>query len=294
LYATGAFSSLTYSDMPFVLMPNTWKKISRKKANISPQQRAHNDGILVGPDSPEAFEEVFWQVFCAKSYIGVDRLTEHMVDAELSKKFKYFIGNVLCAGGNDGAKRYLSKNNNNILRMDYLQNTFPEARIIVPFRDPLQQAISLLNQHNRFTEIHKTDRFSLNYMNWLGHFEFGLNQKPFFLGDEDVFKEMQSYPKTDINFWLLSWRNYYTHLSNRISSNTILFNFDSFCSDPQAALMALFLKIDIPNAVFELNPFKPVFKSIGGFDQSILEECRSIYRTLESKADSQFDQPFGI
>ena len=72
LYETGAFKSLTYSDMPFVLMPNTWKKISRKKTKSSKHERAHNDSIKIGPDSPEAFEEVFWRVFFGKNYIRDD------------------------------------------------------------------------------------------------------------------------------------------------------------------------------------------------------------------------------
>jgi hypothetical protein len=290
LYETGAFKALTYSDMPFVLMPNTWKKISYRSASPPSHERAHNDGIMIGPDSPEAFEEVFWRVFCGKNYIRDDRLMVHKVDADLSKKFKNYIGNVLGPGVQEDKRRYLSKNNNNILRIDYLQKTFPEARIIVPFRDPLQQSISLLNQHLRFSDIHKTDRFSLNYMNWLGHFEFGLNQKPFFLGDEETLETMQYYPKTELNFWLLSWKNYYGYLSRNISNNTILFNYEKFCADPEASLVALFSKIDIMNPVFELKPFKPVIKSAAGFDQDILEECRLIYQTLERKAD----QPFGI
>ena len=33
LYETGLFRSLTYHDMPFVLMPNTWKKIAKRKTS---------------------------------------------------------------------------------------------------------------------------------------------------------------------------------------------------------------------------------------------------------------------
>ena len=58
---------------------------------------------------------------------------QHNVDADLSKKFKNYIDNVLGPAVNEDERRYLSKNNNNILRMDYLQKTFPEAHIIVPF-----------------------------------------------------------------------------------------------------------------------------------------------------------------
>ena len=59
LHASGRFRSLTYRDMPFVLMPNLWKKISYQSKTYTPEkERAHGDGILVDFDSPEAFEEV--------------------------------------------------------------------------------------------------------------------------------------------------------------------------------------------------------------------------------------------
>ena len=71
LHDTGAFRSLTYRDMPFVLMPNLWAKLSRGSRQYQQQkERAHGDRIQVNFDSPEAFEEVFWRTFCGKDYIG--------------------------------------------------------------------------------------------------------------------------------------------------------------------------------------------------------------------------------
>jgi hypothetical protein len=208
----------------------------------------------------------------------------HKVDCDVSKKFNAYIGNVLDSKGDMGSKRYLSKNNNNILRIDYLQKAFPQANILIPFRDPLQQAISLLNQHARFLEIHKNDRFALNYMNWLGHFEFGLDQKPFFLGDEDGFKGQLNYPKTGINFWLLTWKNYYQYAGKHNGGNTLLFNYEKFCADPEASLIRLFGKINIPNPGLKPEPFKLVMKQAKGVDDSLLEVCNAIFDDLRSKA----------
>src|SRR5690606_15026916 len=69
LHESGRFRSLTYMDMPFVLMPNLWKKLSSGRSSGSPKERAHQDGIMVSFDSPEAFEEVFWRVFTGSDYI---------------------------------------------------------------------------------------------------------------------------------------------------------------------------------------------------------------------------------
>jgi len=289
LYQTGEFSSLTYADMPFVLMPNTWRKISHRATSASHHERAHSDGVMIGPGSPEAFEEVFWRVFCGDNYIRHDRLLRHRINRELSRKFKSYIGNVLSAGIKGDRMRYLSKNNNNILRIDYLQTTFPEAFVIVPFRDPLQQAISLLNQHLHFAEMHQNDRFSLKYMNWLGHFEFGLNQKPFFMDDEAGFKKMHSYPKTDINFWLHTWKNYYRYLTERVSGKVILFSYEKFCAEPKSQLTALFSTIRVANQDITFLSFKPVIRTAGGFDEEILAECNIIYNEMANKTDSHLN-----
>jgi hypothetical protein len=180
IYATGAFRSLTYNDMPFVLMPSIWKKLSRSKPEETEKtERAHGDGILVNAESPEAFEEVFWRTFCGVGYIHEDCLTPHKVDKETLDNFRLFVRSVVNTADDPRQTRYLSKNNNNLLRLRYIRKAFPDARIIVPFRDPVQQASSLMNQHRLFCGRHEQDAFSLRYMNWLAHHEFGLGHKPF-------------------------------------------------------------------------------------------------------------------
>ena len=58
IYDSDEFASLSYADMPFVLAPNLWSKISSTSKHLI-KERAHGDGIKVSSDSPEAFEEVF-------------------------------------------------------------------------------------------------------------------------------------------------------------------------------------------------------------------------------------------
>jgi hypothetical protein len=285
LHQTGHFRSLTYLDMPFVLMPNIWKRISYRKTAVEYHERAHRDGIMVGFDSPEALEEVFWRVFCGKDYILEDRLQLHRVEDNVLAKFKDYVNNILISSGEANQTRYLSKNNNHVLRLDYLQKIMPGSHIIIPFREPLQHSNSLLNQHIHFSKMQQEDSFSLDYMNWLGHFEFGLNQKSFFLEDDTIFREMGNYPKTDINFWLLNWKNYYSYVNEHYTQNTIFFNFDKFCQDPDLELSRLFEKLNIISPRIRPESFQPPVKIIKGFDGKLLEECNSIYKMLEIKSD---------
>ena len=70
-FDTGQFRSLSYRDMPFVLMPGIWKNLSKSfQKQEKAKERAHGDGIYVDFDSPEAFEEVFWRTFSGNEYIN--------------------------------------------------------------------------------------------------------------------------------------------------------------------------------------------------------------------------------
>jgi hypothetical protein len=284
LHQTGQFRSLTYRDMPFVLMPGLWKKLAGRQLPDALNERAHQDGIMINLDSPEAFEEVFWRVFCGRDYILKDRLRAHKVSVETSEKFKNYIGNVLRSSDSVGEQRYLSKNNNNILRIGYLQKAFPRSFIIIPFRDPLQQAISLLRQHLHFLKLHAEDKFALSYMNWLGHFEFGLGQRPFFLGDEVIFSEMERQLKTDINYWLLSWKNYYGYALENAGGNAIIFNYERFCEDPAKALRVLFERLEVTGTALGAAPFELVVRSAAGVDEGLLGECVVMYEALAARA----------
>lgn len=283
LHETGIFRSLTYADMPFVLMPNIWKMFSKSQIDKTPKERTHKDGIFIGYDSPEALEEVFWRTFCEEEYILTDRLKLHIVNDEVINKFKRYIDLILMSSDNQVQTCYLSKNNNNILRLSSIKRCFPNSRIIITFRDPLQHAISLLKQHINFSNIQSKESFSLNYMNWLGHFEFGLNQKPFWLNDDLRFNEIILYDKMDINFWLASWKNYYLYINEHIPSQSIFFCFEAFCKNPAKVLEKLFSILDIKSEMPYKIPYE--LKNIQGYivDQKLLNDCNKIYQKLIKK-----------
>ena len=200
IHGSGAFGSLTYADMPFVLAPNTWRKLAGKKDAGTKAERAHGDGIEVDVDSPEALEEPFWRVKCGGDYLKADGLVPHTPSAEVMDEYADYIRLILRHTGND---RYLCKNNNNILRLGALADRFGEAVFLVPIREPLQHALSLLRQHERFVG---TDAFTAKYMKWLAHHEFGADQRPFVFGQRPV-----GGPET-FDYWLSMWVNAYRHL----------------------------------------------------------------------------------
>jgi len=226
-YESGSFASLTYRDMPFVLMPRFWRSISQVSApQIQPLERAHGDGVLVDFDSPEAFEEVFWKSCDGSAYIHSNALVPHRPSAQRLELFCHYIGVILESRGL-GVERYLSKNNNNILRLPALCRTLPQSLIVVPFRSPLEQAQSLLTQHRRFTERHATDGFSRDYMGWLGHFEFGSHHKPFRLCGDAVSRRGID----TVDYWLELWNHVYLSVLHCVPSSVVFVSYEALCSD---------------------------------------------------------------
>jgi len=285
LHDSGKYKSLTYLDMPFALMPNGWKRFNvRGSKSFEKKERAHGDGILVGKDSPEAFEEVFWRVFCERDYIFKNYLGVQVVNNETLKLFKKFVNHVILSRDTSEQIRYLSKNNNNILRLPSIYQAFPNSFVITTFRDPLQHAISLLNQHKRFSEVHVKDIFALKYMNWLGHFEFGLNHKPFYFGDNDSFDRMKKYLTDDINYWLLNWKNYYSYLLDNHTPNVLFFSFEKYCAEPNEVLAKLYELIDLDVMIKPVEKFYPKILSADNVDLNIKTECDIIYERLLEKS----------
>ena len=102
-------------------------------------------------------------------------------------------------------------------------NILNEAIILVPFRKPSNQSSSLLKQNLNFIKLHEKDKFSLKYMNDLGHFEFGKNHIPWF-------KPKNFNDTININYWLEQWLMYYSFFMKNISQiiNFYLYVMKSF------------------------------------------------------------------
>jgi len=279
-YATGQFRSLTYRDMPFVLMPNLWRKLSSfsHKQSVK-QERAHGDGLLVDYNSPEALEEVFWKTFSENDYIQPDKLVPMTADDEVLGKFRSYVSSILSQDPRQNIC-YLSKNNNNILRLSSIHQAFPRALIIIPFRDPLQQADSLLSQHRRFVGVHQTDTFICQYMRWLAHHEFGYDHRPFRF-DPDRFTHTD--PR-QLNYWLERWVDAYRWLMVSAPPAAVFLSYESFCSKideiwPQLSAMA-----DIPCTMLGEDLIVPKNRRVKGkVDEAISKEAYKTYEELLSK-----------
>ena len=261
LYKSDVFASLSYADMPFVLAPNFWSKISLNERNLYISERAHRDSINVSTKSPEAFEEVFWKTFDEN-------------EDESIEKFKIYVENIRHKYKRD---RYLSKNNQNIKRLQLISEIYPKAKIFVIFRNPIQQAYSLFTQHMKFIEDSKNDGFISKYMYLIGHTEFGPNYIPI-SNNKLNFKN-----HFDINHWIEQWcltyKKSFKSFNNKY--NVYFLSYERICTSKEYWYKILrILEID------ELYDF--------GFMSSTRDITLDININLRDEALSLYDQLYSL
>ena len=273
IYKTTEFASLTYQNMPFLMMPNIWKKIAPKTKEKA-VERFHKDGLMVSINSPEAFDEYFWKLKLRENYIKDFFLELNHIDEISMSEYEIYL-KLVCVSNKK--QKYLSKNNNNILRLKYLKKKFPSAQILLLFREPLQHASSLLKEHLYFSEHQKKDNYIVDYFNYLGHHEFGLNHK-FFKLDTGI---NNSFALDSINYWLAIWKSYYQYILENHLADVNLICYETLCSEPQK--IEAYLKDHFKIKVSLKNYLPPVYAANYNIDKELLNECLEIYESLIKK-----------
>lgn len=282
LHEHHGFASLTYRDLPFPLAPNSWGAVSaRLQRHVERAQRGHGDGIEHDLDSAEAIEEVFWRHHEGQHYLRPEGLMPVPPTEETVEAFRDYVGLVR---RRQGGARYLSKNNANVLRLPALIEAFPHAVLVHPFRDPLQQARSLLNQHRMAVELARQDPFRRDFMRWLGHHEFGMDQRPFLFPDHPGMAENRDH----IDYWLSLWISVHGALLAQdaaVGRRQIFIDHDALCAAPDrhAGKLGAALGLSGPLATKGLRTI--VGRSVQGADPALVDRAMVLHRRLQARSD---------
>jgi len=269
------FKSLHYGNMPFLLSPNTWARFYKPKSTAT-KERSHKDGIQIGLGSNEALEEYFWKAISHDSYIEESHLKEYAVGAEEAEAYLRYQA-LVRQSEND---IYLAKNNNFLLRYASLRNQLSEFKMVVLFREPIAQAASLMEKHQQYMAMQADDSFVLEYMDWLGHHEFGLGHKPFaFEGKEP--------PKGDpstLDYWLGIWLNYYQRALELKDDKIQFIAYEDFCLKPEFYLKRL--AHDFSVSAEGLNPqgFNNNRKLPEAQNDALVKKARALYQALRAES----------
>lgn len=234
-----------YRDFPLLHIPYLWNRfldfVPRRGAE--PAERAHRDGIFVGPNSPEAFEEVLWMAFFPGTH---DPSRNSVLDGstrnpEFERFYRDHIRKLLLVRG---GSRYASKGNYNITRLEYLLRIFPNARFVVPVRDPVWHIASLMKQHKLFCKAQKGNPRAVTHLRRAGHFEFGLDRRPINADDHDEVGRIQSLwsQGREVEAWARYWSHTHAHVADRLDANPALqsavqvVRYEQLCREPAATV----------------------------------------------------------
>lgn len=230
-----------YRDFPAVPIPWAWNWFVERAGGTErpPEERAHKDGIAVTPESPEAFEEPLWATFFPQAH---DPRYSAVLDSDTSHpEFERFYLDhlrklLLLRKG----RRYLAKGNYNVTRLGYLLKLFPDARFVIPVRDPLWHVASLMKQHQLFCREEQRNPRVLRHMRRSGHFEFGLDRRVINTGDPrvELISSLWSEGR-EVEGWAHYWAMIYDHVAEVLEVDralrqaTLVVRYEDLCEDPE-------------------------------------------------------------
>jgi Sulfotransferase family len=237
-----------YHDFPPIFTPfawNWWLRHVPLKEN-APVERTHADGIFVTPESPEAMEEVLWMTFFPEAH---DPRCSSVLDSTvINGKFEAFYRDhirklILTRGG----RRYASKENYNITRLEYLRKLFPDARFVIPIRHPVSHIASLIKEHRLFSEGHRRQPRSIEHFRRVGHFEFGADLRPINTGDSSRVEEIRALWRggEEVRGWARYWAMIHSFVADRLEAEaglraaSMVVRLEDLCAEPERVLRKL-------------------------------------------------------
>jgi len=249
-----------YSDFPNAWTPY-WRNylLSRTRGRAQDKtERAHGDRILVNNDSPEAVEEVLWMYFFPSLH---DPAHDQVMDGrQRNARFdRFYREHILKLLAVRDAGRYLAKGNYNLARIRYLLALFPDAKFLIPVRDPVHQVASLARQHARFTRASETEPRIPRQLAMSGHFEFGPQRTPVNFGDDQDTRSVVDCWRQgrEAEGWARYWAQAYGYVLDTLQNDPVvrkaclLFRYEDLCAHQAELINAILAHCELPQDGFE-------------------------------------------
>jgi hypothetical protein len=253
-----------YSDFPNVWTPYWRNYLLQKTRRQVPkmEQRAHQDRIEVSKNSPEAVEEVLWMYFFPVRH---ESDVNQVLDGQLrnSKFDLFYTQHILKLLAARNANRYLAKGNYNISRIRYILALYPDAKFLVPIRNPVHQVASLARQHALFTRASQEDPRIPLQMAMSGHFEFGPRRVPVNFGNPQTTQAIiESWQQgREAEGWAHYWAETYQHIVGQLEAfpevrkACLLFRYEDLCTQSARLIDTILKHCELPQ-----NGFEPIRK----------------------------------
>lgn len=291
-------TSHRYSDFPNIYTPY-WRNWLAQRSQRKPAravQRAHRDRIMVSNESPEAVEEVIWMHFFDGLHDpAVDQVLTAETDSPAFERFyRDHIRKLLLVRKRS---RYLAKGNYNVTRLRYIRKLFPDARLIVPVRNPVNQVASLVKQDRLFVEANREDPRVDRQLQMSGHFEFGPGRRPVRISEGEDARKIREHWQAGrtVAGWALYWSSIYSHVLEMLdehrdlASSLLLLRYEDLCRDPDAEIRRLLehARLDLAKAESLVSEYarritEPDYYA-PDFSDEELEQLRSITGPVASR-----------
>jgi hypothetical protein len=157
-----------------------------------------------------------------------------------------------------GADRYLAKGNYNVARIGYLLSLFPDARFLIPVRDPVHHVASLMKQHELFQTASARDPRVGRQLAMAGHFEFGPVRRAVLYEDPGTGEAIANAWREgrEAEGWSLYWAATYRYLLDLLDRNPgareacLLFRYEDLCTDSLAVIDRILAHCALEGAAF--------------------------------------------
>ncbi|MEM9584236.1 MAG: hypothetical protein AAGA08_14095 [Pseudomonadota bacterium] len=137
-------------------------------------------------------------------------------------------------------------------------------------------------QHLRYLDIHAADHFTRDYMEDIGHFEFGSIHLPIlFEGMATVIKD---HDPRDLDYWVRYWTCAFRHLAGL--TNVYFVDIGRFTEEPNLSsiFQAVALRDDKATSDAAYQLLRPIkrYDRPERFDASVLEAAERLYTEIVS------------
>lgn len=286
-----------YKDYPPVFTPYFWNWFLNQVPAEKPQavERTHRDGIMVTPESPEAFEEVLWMAFFPQLHDATisSVLGAHTSNPQFEAFYRDHIRKLIAIRG---GKHYLSKGNYNVTRLEYLLKIFPNARFVIPVREPSWHIASLMKQHKLLCEGERRNPRALEHMRRVGHFEFGLDRRPINVGDRAAADQVILLWESgnEVEGWARYWSQIYGFVADRLDANpqlrdaSLIVRFEDMCRATEQTIRSIFKHCDVHDAETLVARWTPRIHSPSYYEPSFSQEEFAIIDRLTQPVSNRF------
>jgi hypothetical protein len=251
-------------DYPFVSTPYWWRRATAATRPSAARERPHRDKMMITSDSPDALEEMLWMAHfphCHDPHHD-NRLGAHDRNPPFDRYYRNHLRKLMLA---ESKVRYAAKANYHLGRLEYLLRLFPDARFVIPVRDPESHIASLMRQHQWFAAGHRESPPSLTVMQTSGHFEFGLDRRPTNLGNHERVQQIEDAWSRghEVRGWAVYWDMVYNYLADLLDCNaairkaSVVVSFDDLCVNPANELHRVLDHCALPDPRPIIEKFAP-------------------------------------